>query len=305
MMRFRSLVLPGVAIAGLVLVPACQRTSARRPEAPDSVAVARADSIAVRNLVLEFGSKMQQIALQSPDSALSRAYRAHYGTIVANSLIIEWVKNRTRAPGRLTSSPWPERIEILNLARKSPRAFLVDAEIVERTSAEAAGDAGRIPIRLAIWKAARQWRINDYDQGERRSPSETASWLDDPDLTPDRAAAVVRSYYDALQAKRFHDAYQMWEADGAASGQALIEFVNGWAQFSSLETHVGPPGAIGAAAGSRYVDVPIRVTTVDARGERETRAGTVTLRRSVVDGATSKQRTWRIYTISLHPERAA
>lgn len=305
MMRFRSLVLPGVALAGIVLAPACQRNSARRPEAPDSVAVARADSIAVRNLVLEFGSQMKQITLQGPDSALSRSYRTHYGTIVANSLIIEWVKDRTRAPGRHTSSPWPERVEILNLARKSPRAFLVDAEIVERTSADAAGDAGRIPIRLAVWKAARQWRINGYDQAERRSPSEMASWLDDPDLTPDRAAAVVRSYYDALQGKRFQDAYQMWEADGAASGQALIEFVNGWAQIPSLEAHVGPPGAIGAAAGSRYVDVPIRVTTVDARGERETKAGTVTLRRSVVDGATSKQRTWRIYAMSLHPERAA
>lgn len=304
-MRFHSLVLPGVALVGLVLVPACQRNSARRPDAPDSVAVARADSIAVRNLVLQFGSQMKQVSLQAPDSALARSFRTHYGTIVANSLIIEWVKDRTRAPGRLTSSPWPERIEIVNLARKSPRAFLVDAEIVERTSADPAADAGRVPIRLAIWKAARQWRINDYDQGDRRSPSETASWLDGPELTPDRAAAVVRSYYDALQAKRFHDAYEMWEADGAASGQALIEFVNGWAQFRSLEAQVGPPGTIGAAAGSRYVDVPIRITTVDARGERETKTGTVTLRRSVVDGATSKQRTWRIYAMSLHPERAA
>lgn len=305
-MRFRWLATPSLALAVALLVPACQRSSSsRRPDAPDSVAVARTDSIAVRNLVIDFGARMKQVSLLGPDSARARSLRTQFGDMVGPSLLAEWAREPRRAPGRLTSSPWPERIEITALSRKSRRAFFVDGEVVLRTSADATGDAGRIPVRLILWKAGPRWRIMDYDQGSPRAAGEPASSAEDPSLTPESAAAVVRAFYDAIGARQYAEAYRLWESDGAASGQAMIEFLNTWAQVQSVEANVGPPGPMGAAAGSRYVDVPVRVTTVGKGGERETYSGTYTLRLSVVDGATAKQRTWHIYSASLHKAQTA
>lgn len=192
------------------------------------------------------------------------------------------------------------------MARKSGRVFLVDGEIVERTSADSTAESGRIPVRMAIWRSGRNWMIQNYAQGPPESAAATAAAAeDDPAFTPERAAAVIRGYYDAIKAKDYRRAYAMWEADGAASGQSMIEFLNGYAATKSVEATVGAPGPLGAAAGSRYVDVPIRLVATNMRGERETYSGTYTLRRAVVDGATPKQRTWQIYSAKLKKETPA
>ena len=56
---------------------------------------------------------------------------------------------------------------------------------------------------------------------------------------------------------------------------------------------------MGAAAGSRYVEIPVRITAVATDGGRRAFSGSYTLRRSVVDGATAEQRAWRIYSASI------
>jgi hypothetical protein len=63
---------------------------------------------------------------------------------------------------------------------------------------------------------------------------------------------------------------------------------------------VGAPGTIGAAAGSRYVDVPVEVFATTSSGELQHFEGKLTLRRSVASGATDDQRKWRIYTAEVH-----
>jgi hypothetical protein len=54
-----------------------------------------------------------------------------------------------------------------------------------------------------------------------------------------------------------------------------------------------------AAAGSRYVRVPVTVTRTLRDGGTVRSNGMVTLRRSVVDGATPEQRAWRIASADL------
>jgi hypothetical protein len=75
---------------------------------------------------------------------------------------------------------------------------------------------------------------------------------------PEAAATVVRGYYAAIAAGDYAAAYAAWENAGQASGQTLAEFEAGFARTTSVSAQVGPPGRIGAAAGSRYVDVPGR-----------------------------------------------
>lgn len=112
--------------------------------------------------------------------------------------------------------------------------------------------------------------------------------------TPADAAAVLRQYYAAIAAGDHARAHGLWSDGGAASGQTLDQFGAQFAQVAAIEAHVGDPGAVGAAAGSRYVEIPVmlRITRVD--GSRFSQAGRVVLRRAVVDGASAEQRAWRI-----------
>jgi uncharacterized membrane protein YfcA len=117
--------------------------------------------------------------------------------------------------------------------------------------------------------------------------------------SPAGAAAVVRSYYRAIQERRYPEAYRCWESGGAASRKSFEEFERGFALTVSVQVRIGPPGPLGAAAGSRYVEVPVRLEAETRTGGRQIYSGTYTLRRSVIDGATEEQRTWHIYSANM------
>jgi hypothetical protein len=118
--------------------------------------------------------------------------------------------------------------------------------------------------------------------------------------TSDRDAAVeiVRAYYGAIEARDFIRAYNYWSEPGPP-GQTRAQFERGFANTDSVNVEAGPPSQIGAAAGSRYIDVPVVVDAIEKSGTRQRFTGSYTLRRSVVDGATQAQREWRIYKASL------
>jgi hypothetical protein len=117
------------------------------------------------------------------------------------------------------------------------------------------------------------------------------------------AADVVRAYYAAIDARDFARAYRLWARDGSASGKPFADFAAGFANTAHVAADVGTPGRIDAAAGSRYVEVPVdvRATTRDATAQRFT--GRYVLRRSEVDGATDEQRHWRLESANLREQR--
>jgi hypothetical protein len=131
------------------------------------------------------------------------------------------------------------------------------------------------------------------------APTDSATPAQD---SADDAANVVRAYYRAISDRRYGDAYRLWASDGAASGKSLEVFRAGFASTASVDVVLGPPGRIEGAAGSRYVEIPVRITAVVADGGRQAFAGTYTLRRSVVDGATPEQRAWRIHSAKIRPD---
>jgi len=135
------------------------------------------------------------------------------------------------------------------------------------------------------------------DVGPTPAPSESIAAPDSDSV--EGAANVVRAYYRDINERRYEHAYRLWSSDGAASGKSLATFRDGFENTASVGVEIGTPGPMGAAAGSRYVEIPVRITAVATDGGRRLFSGSYTLRRSVVDGATAEQRAWRIYSARI------
>jgi len=114
-----------------------------------------------------------------------------------------------------------------------------------------------------------------------------------------RAVAWIQDYYRAINEHRYRDAYAHWERGGLASGKSLDEFRKGFVATDRVEMTVGTPGRVEGAAGSRYVEVPVRIAARTRDGARQEFSGSYTLRLSVVDGATPEQRSWHIYSAAV------
>ena len=130
-------------------------------------------------------------------------------------------------------------------------------------------------------------------------PPDTTQVQAPAEPTPADAAAVVQAYYAAIAARQYPRAYALWSGGGQASGQTAEQFAAGFADTASVSVDVGAPGRIDAAAGSRYVEVPVALAATRRDGSVHRYAGAYTLRRAVVDGATDEQRAWRIASADL------
>jgi hypothetical protein len=114
------------------------------------------------------------------------------------------------------------------------------------------------------------------------------------------ALAVLGSYFGAIDAHRFHDAYHLWSDDGAASGLTLEEFARGYDSTRSTTFRAGTPGRIEGAAGSRYIEIPVTIEATTMGGTLQRFAGEIVLKRVVVPGAEAQERSWRIYSAAIH-----
>lgn len=117
--------------------------------------------------------------------------------------------------------------------------------------------------------------------------------------TVDDAVAVIRDYYAAINRRDFAQAYALWSDGGRSSNQTPEQFAAGFADTTGVSVEIMAPGRVDAAAGSRYVEVPVALTATHADGRQQRFVGAYTLRRAVVDGATADQRAWRIGTADI------
>ena len=113
------------------------------------------------------------------------------------------------------------------------------------------------------------------------------------------AVAVVRDYYAAINGRNYAQAYALWSEGGRATGQSPQQFADGFTDTQGVSVDVMAPGRVDAAAGSRYIEVPVALTATRDDGSQRKYVGSYTLRRAVVDGATPEQRAWRIASADL------
>ena len=120
-----------------------------------------------------------------------------------------------------------------------------------------------------------------------------------PEPSAADAVAVVREYYAAIGSGEHARAYALWSDGGRSSGRTPQQFAAGFAGTRAVRVQPGEPGIVEGAAGSRYVEVPVSVTTTYADGREQRYVGAYVLRRAAADGASAGQRAWRIASAEL------
>lgn len=143
--------------------------------------------------------------------------------------------------------------------------------------------------------------------GPRPAPEATAdSAANMPDTIPhpsttdsDNPAQVIRAYYDAINRRDFRTAFMLWSDSGRASGKTLEQFEAGFAGTDSSLVEIGEAGRVEGAAGSRFVEIPVTIRAWRKNGPAQLFGGSYVLRRAVVDGATTAQRRWHLYSAEI------
>ncbi len=122
----------------------------------------------VRSTVAAFGNQLNSVSRLSPHVA--DEIRAAYGPYVSEPLLAAWVANPEAAPGRITSSPWPDHIEVDTVTLTESGSYDVTGRVMLLSST---GDAGSVPVFLTVADSEAGYRITSYEEGT--APHETPS----------------------------------------------------------------------------------------------------------------------------------
>lgn len=127
-----------------------------------------ADKQMVSDLVNDFGKKLQMVSLLAPEDTVKQSMQENYEKFVSPDLLAKWQSDPANAPGRVSSSPWPDRIAVSSVQKLSDGSYEVKGEIIEITSTEVGSDkaAARRPITCTVKKLAQGWRIDAVKLGD-------------------------------------------------------------------------------------------------------------------------------------------
>lgn len=130
-------------------------------------AVVENEASMVRKSVENFGKKLQMVSLSASPETAAQSMRENYSAFVSPALLGKWQSDPQKALGRMVSSPWPDRIEILTLAKVSESLYKITGRIMEITSVEKmnGGSAAIRPVTLMVKKTNNRWLIEDVTAG--------------------------------------------------------------------------------------------------------------------------------------------
>lgn len=123
---------------------------------------------AVSRVVLEFGQKMKMVSLLAPPENLAKSITDSYGSLVSPALLKKWLADPKNAPGRVASSPWPDRIDIKMIKKRQEGVYTVRGLVIEITSTEVGKDraAALRPVMLVVKKQGNRWLIDEATFGK-------------------------------------------------------------------------------------------------------------------------------------------
>ncbi|USU09848.1 hypothetical protein NF700_06165 [Sphingomonadaceae bacterium OTU29MARTA1] len=138
------------------------------------------------------------------------------------------------------------------------------------------------------------------------APSPAASTTSVAGVDDVSPAGVVRRYTNALAARRYDEAWALWDDGGAASGMTREAFAASFERYATYRATVGTPFDADAGAGQRYITVPVVVTGSLKSGGPFRLEGPVVLHKAA-DGIESDDphaHDWRIRSSEMKPRLA-
>lgn len=141
--------------------------------------VSSGDQAAVEAAVTAFGGQMKMVSLLAPD--VKAQIQAQYGAYITPELLAAWTADPSKAPGRKTSSPWPEKINIASTTKVTDAIYGVQGNVVEVTSAATSNSAATqpvavYPVSLRVENRGRHWLIASFEAGAySQLPQSTAT----------------------------------------------------------------------------------------------------------------------------------
>lgn len=176
-----SAVLGLILCLGLLLLSACSvglssaspetMTSSAAPSdttAPASPSSGNSDEEnieASKALVEGFGKVLKNVSLLAPSDDIAKSMDDNYAQYVTPGLLTAWKADPSAAPGRLTSSPWPDRIEILSVEKSAAGDYALSGKIIEVTSTEVqnGGAAATRPFNAVVILTDKGMLISEWN----------------------------------------------------------------------------------------------------------------------------------------------
>ncbi|MES2006674.1 MAG: hypothetical protein V4436_01035 [Patescibacteria group bacterium] len=154
-------------IIGLVvlIIAAAGLLSASEPNGSVSSGKISAETDAeIRATIVAFGSKLKNVSLLSPTA--SAEMESEYSVYLTPALLAQWKADPTKALGRQTSSPWPDRIEVVSVSPRGDNVYIAESNIIEIANADTPGTPAAVyPATLTLQKDGDIWHINGVAKG--------------------------------------------------------------------------------------------------------------------------------------------
>jgi heme A synthase len=128
-----------------------------------SETITQNDETAVRNTVTMFGGELRMVPLSSSKEAVGEAMEYNYASFVAPELISKWEKDPLHAPGRLTSSPYPDHIDITSVNKNSDGTYIVKGNVIDLSSSNISSstNSGSYPVTIKLENRNGLWLITN------------------------------------------------------------------------------------------------------------------------------------------------
>ncbi len=127
----------------------------------------------VEAVVADFGHRLKDVSLLSPTAP--QDIESNYQDLVATTLISQWKANPSQAPGRLTSSPWPDEIIIEEIIAKLDGTYEVTGRLVSATSD---GVSGEQAIGITVSPEGDSWLISQVTIEEQEDENDKVVYSD-------------------------------------------------------------------------------------------------------------------------------
>lgn len=160
-----SIAILGVIVAvflGALLIYNDKKEDRAIPSEP----VSNEADTAVRTMVADFGLKLKNVSLLAPAAQVKASMQENYASYLSPELLEQWQSDPSSALGRQTSSPWPDRIEVVSVVSIGGDIYTVDGNVIEVTSADKPMEPAAIyPVKLSVENRGGKWLITSTEKG--------------------------------------------------------------------------------------------------------------------------------------------